>query len=142
MCRSVPQMDAILTLTSTSVRPNCGLGTSRISMPGADVGLTTANMVFDIRLALGFGSHPSLTAGEKMETLALRQPSVNEKRWATSQVYHAEGRAISAPGVQSPTLSPKAGERGTRRMLGCATPATRLNLLLRVQERTCASMEC
>src|ERR1035438_6690696 len=53
MCRSVPQMDAILTLTSTSVRPNCGLGTSRISMPGAGVGLTTASMVFDMRMALG-----------------------------------------------------------------------------------------
>src|ERR1035438_5731897 len=100
MCRSVPQMDAILTLTSTSVRPNWGLGTSRISMPGADVGLTTASMVFDIRMALGFGSHPSPKAGEKTGTLALRQPSVNEKRWANCQVYHAEGRAISRPGVR------------------------------------------
>src|ERR1035437_2060279 len=63
MWRSVPQMDAILTLTSTSVRPNCGLGTSRISMPGADVGLTTASMVFDIRMALGFGSHPVCNCG-------------------------------------------------------------------------------
>src|SRR5664280_842822 len=104
MWRSVPQMDAILTLTSTSVRPNCGLGTSRISMPGADVGLTTASMVFGMRIALGLGSHPSPKAGEKMGTLALRQPSVNEKRWANCQVYHAEGRAISGPGVRNPSV--------------------------------------
>src|ERR1035441_128683 len=63
MCRSVPQMDAILTLTSTSVRPKWGLGTSRISMPGADAGLTTASMVFDMRMALGFGSHPVRNCG-------------------------------------------------------------------------------
>src|ERR1700684_1118149 len=49
MWRSVPQMDAILTLTRTSEGPNFGMGTSRISVPGAGAGLTTAIMVFDIK---------------------------------------------------------------------------------------------
>src|ERR1035441_1856289 len=111
MCRSVPQMDAILTLTSTSVRPNCGLGTSLISMPGADVGLTTASMVFDMRMALGCGSHPVRNCGGQGRAFALRQPSVNKKRWANQQVYHAEGGAISAAGRLSITLSPKGGRK-------------------------------
>src|ERR1039457_3543050 len=111
MCRSVPQMDAILTLTSTSVRPNCGVGNSRISLAGAGSGLTTASMVFDMRMALGCGSHPVRNCGGQGRAFALRQPSVNKKRWANLQVYHAEGGAISAAGRLSITLSPKGGER-------------------------------
>src|ERR1700733_4539209 len=42
MCKSVPQMDATLTLTRTSLRPKAGIFTSRTSAPGADAGLTTA----------------------------------------------------------------------------------------------------
>src|SRR5216683_5703026 len=49
MCRSVPQMDATLTLTSTSVRPNPGTFTSRTSAPGAACGLTTASIVVGIK---------------------------------------------------------------------------------------------
>src|SRR5579863_3824916 len=45
MCRSVPQMDATFTLTSTSVRPKAGIFTSRTSAPGAACGLTTACIV-------------------------------------------------------------------------------------------------
>src|ERR1700730_4177423 len=45
MCRSVPQMDATFTLTSTSLRPKPGTLTSQISTPGAASGLTTASMV-------------------------------------------------------------------------------------------------
>src|SRR5208282_5370953 len=45
MCRSVPQMDATFTFTSTSVRPKVGILTSRISAPGAASGLTTAIIV-------------------------------------------------------------------------------------------------
>ena len=45
MCRSVPQMEATLTLTSTSVRPKAGIFTSRMSAPGAASGLTTASIV-------------------------------------------------------------------------------------------------
>src|SRR5271165_4104989 len=59
MCRSVPQMDAILTLTRTSVRPNCGLGTSQISVPGAGAGFTTASMVSGMRMAPARVSFPS-----------------------------------------------------------------------------------
>src|SRR2546421_3413756 len=49
MCRSVPQMDATLTLTSTSVRPKAGILTSRISAPGLGSGFTTASMELGIR---------------------------------------------------------------------------------------------
>src|SRR5208283_5639890 len=45
MCRSVPQMDATFTFTSTSVRPNGGIFTSRTSAPGAASGFTTASIV-------------------------------------------------------------------------------------------------
>src|ERR1051326_426099 len=48
MCRSVPQIDATFTLTSTSVRPYAGILTSRTSAPGAACGLTTANIVSGI----------------------------------------------------------------------------------------------
>src|SRR5437660_7665146 len=48
MCRSVPQIDATFTLTSTSVRPNAGIFTWRISAPGAASGLTTASIVVAI----------------------------------------------------------------------------------------------
>src|SRR6516165_305116 len=42
-------MEATLTLTSTSSAPISGFATSRTSLPGADVGLTTASMVWDMR---------------------------------------------------------------------------------------------
>src|SRR5215471_1065463 len=45
MWRSVPQMEATLTFTRTSVRPNAGILTSRTSAPGAASGLTTASIV-------------------------------------------------------------------------------------------------
>src|SRR5579863_2472916 len=45
MWRSVPQIDATFTLTSTSVRPKAGIFTSRTSAPGAASGLTTAIIV-------------------------------------------------------------------------------------------------
>src|SRR5580692_949024 len=45
MCRSVPQMEATFTLTSTSEGPKAGILTSRISAPGAASGLTTAIIV-------------------------------------------------------------------------------------------------
>src|SRR5579863_8884910 len=45
MWRSVPQMDATLTFTRTSVGPNAGTFTSRISMPGAGLVFTTACIV-------------------------------------------------------------------------------------------------
>src|SRR5512133_1558973 len=48
MCKSVPQMDATFTLTSTSVRPIWGMATSRISTPGFACGFITAIMVLDI----------------------------------------------------------------------------------------------
>src|SRR3981081_2193269 len=55
MWRSVPQMEATLTLTRTSVRPYLGILTSRISAPGAASGLTTASMVLAVEV-LGIGS--------------------------------------------------------------------------------------
>src|SRR6266550_1145864 len=45
MCKSVPQMEATLTLTRTSLRPKAGILTSRISAPGAASTFTTASMV-------------------------------------------------------------------------------------------------
>src|SRR5579863_8373876 len=45
MCRSVPQIEATLTLTRTSVRPKLGIFTSRTSAPGAASGFTTASIV-------------------------------------------------------------------------------------------------
>src|SRR5271165_1016997 len=45
MWRSVPQIDATLTLTRTSLRPKAGIFTSRTSAPGAASGFTTANIV-------------------------------------------------------------------------------------------------
>src|SRR6266446_10993163 len=51
MCKSVPQMDATLTLTRTSVGPNAGTLTSRISAPGAGWAFTTACIVSCIRHA-------------------------------------------------------------------------------------------
>src|SRR5580698_5594361 len=52
MCRSVPQIEATSTLTKTSFGPNCGLGTSRISVPGEGSAFTTASIVFGMRMAL------------------------------------------------------------------------------------------
>src|ERR1700722_7398491 len=51
MCRSVPQMDATLTLTKTSFGPNPGTLTSRISAPGAAFAFTTAIIVSAMRPA-------------------------------------------------------------------------------------------
>src|ERR1700722_12088714 len=51
MCRSVPQMDATLTLTRTSFGPNPGTLTSRISAPGAAFAFTTASIVSAMRPA-------------------------------------------------------------------------------------------
>ena len=45
-CKSVPQMDATLTLTRTSLRPNWGLGTSRILRPGRGMWVSHGNMEF------------------------------------------------------------------------------------------------
>src|SRR4029077_1827135 len=45
MCRSVPQIEATFTFTSTSLRPIAGILTSRISVPGAAAGFTTACIV-------------------------------------------------------------------------------------------------
>src|SRR5579862_7326748 len=49
MWRSVPQMDATFTFTSTSVGPIFGIATSRISVPGLGSGFTTASMVSGIQ---------------------------------------------------------------------------------------------
>src|SRR5258707_14829346 len=49
MCRSVPQIEATLTFTKTSLRLNSGMPTSRISAPGAGLGFTTASIFFDIQ---------------------------------------------------------------------------------------------
>src|SRR5579862_2691136 len=54
MCRSVPQMDATLTFTRTSVRPKPGTFTSLTSAPGAASGLTTASMVSAIHATYKF----------------------------------------------------------------------------------------
>src|SRR5579862_3143683 len=60
MCRSVPQTEATLTLTRTSVRPTLGMATSRTSAPGFGSGFTTASMVSAIKV-----SHlPFLRAGD------------------------------------------------------------------------------
>src|ERR1700722_4493089 len=48
MCRSVPQIDATFTFTNTSLCPNAGIFTCRISAPGAASGLTTASIVVPI----------------------------------------------------------------------------------------------
>src|SRR5271169_4283883 len=64
MWRSVPQIEAALTLTKTSVRPKAGILTSRISAPGAASALTTASMVPDGEV-LGMGD--SLTRTELEE---------------------------------------------------------------------------
>src|SRR6185437_7972181 len=59
MCKSVPQTEATLTLTNTSVRPILGMATSRTSAPGFGSGFTTASMVSAIEV-----SHlPFLRAG-------------------------------------------------------------------------------
>src|SRR5271165_2141653 len=83
MCRSVPHMDAILTLTSTSVRPNCGLGTSRISVPGAGSGFTTASIVSGMR------------AAPPPQNAAVRQPSM-DKRAVGKRTSLARPEALSA----------------------------------------------
>src|SRR5579875_691640 len=84
MCTSVPQMEATLTLTRTSVRPNLGLGTSRISVPGADSGFTTASMVFGMKMAFRRRGMNSIVLGARRVS-----PRMNRKRWANGQVYHA-----------------------------------------------------
>src|SRR5271166_2230542 len=83
MCRSVPHMDAILTLTSTSVGPNCGLGTSRISVPGAGSGFTTASIVSGMR------------AAPPPQNAAVRQPSM-DKRAVGKRTSLARPEALSA----------------------------------------------
>src|SRR5580692_8480184 len=54
MCRSVPQIDATFTRTRTSLRPNAGILTSRISAPGAAFAFTTASIVSDMNLPYEF----------------------------------------------------------------------------------------
>src|SRR5438105_8205984 len=49
MCKSVPQTDATFTFTKTSVGPNFGMATSRMSAPGAASGFTTASIVLAIQ---------------------------------------------------------------------------------------------
>src|SRR3979411_1940944 len=70
MWRSVPQMDATLTLTRTSVRPYLGTVTSRISAPGAASGLTTASMVLGMEV-------PFTSAELEEQTLYLRRSRVH-----------------------------------------------------------------
>src|SRR5271157_1037853 len=83
MCRSVPHMDAILTLTSTSVRPNCGVGTSRISVPGAASAFTTASIVSGMR------------AAPPPQNAAVRQPSM-DKRAVGKRTSLARPEEVSA----------------------------------------------
>ena len=52
-------------------------------MPGADVGLTTASIVFDMRMALGVRFATLAKAGERMGHL--RRPCEIKKWWANQQ---------------------------------------------------------
>src|SRR4030095_7257606 len=82
MCRSVPQIDATLTLTRTSVRPKPGILTSRTSTPGAASGLTTASMLLGIpksflqRLHLqGSRQCDRVARKQTLNLITLRRPS-------------------------------------------------------------------
>src|SRR5580704_5757091 len=55
MCKSVPQIEATFTLTSTSLRPTTGIFTSRTSEPGAASGFTTASIVDGMKIPYEFG---------------------------------------------------------------------------------------
>src|SRR5207302_167845 len=65
MCRSVPQTEATFTLTRTSVSPNVGIFTSRISAPALASGFTTASMVSGIG-----GTHCRKPSARKLLILA------------------------------------------------------------------------
>src|SRR5919204_2100528 len=76
MCRSVPQTEATLTLTRTSVGPMLGMGTSLISAPGLGSGFTTASMVSAIQ-----GSHLHSYSRED----SMSEQKRNSSTWKFSQ---------------------------------------------------------
>src|ERR1017187_1044671 len=75
ICRSVPQIDATFTFTSTSVRPKAGIFTWRISAPAAASGLTTASIVVAM-IATYKAQYPNrkLNQNTKHTILAPRAP--------------------------------------------------------------------
>src|ERR1700683_4867740 len=82
MCRSVPQMEAIFTLTSTSLRPKAGTFTSRISAPGAASGLTTASIVDGIGLP-----YESRLRRKTYDSSTLEPPDVRPNRLLLSSRF-------------------------------------------------------
>src|SRR6185437_7798028 len=99
MCRSVPQTEATLTLTRTSVKPILGTATSRTSAPGFGSGFTTASMVSAIE-----ATHlPFLRAGG----CGVQQETHDFSIRAGSVMCSAEaplGRASHAPYFSCPSL--------------------------------------
>src|SRR5438270_9547205 len=70
MCKSVPQMDATFTFTSTSVRPKAGIFTSRISAPASAFGFTTASIVPAIVATYKGRCRPKIQSNTKHTILA------------------------------------------------------------------------
>src|SRR5579872_3406540 len=103
MCRSVPQMEAHLTFTRTSVRPKAGIFTSRTSAPGAASGFTTASMVPAIRATYQFDAENA--ADTKRTILAPLLPTARSVRPLEFVTKLQKLRANQTPPPRCPNLS-------------------------------------
>src|SRR6185437_3904690 len=108
MCRSVPQTEATLTFTSTSVRPILGMATSRTSAPGFGSGFTTASMVSAIQvshlpfLRAGGGVQqetPDSNIGARRSLLAWARGCAQRRAGAAALTRMHHGRYFCWPGL-------------------------------------------